>query len=338
MATGRSAEADRESAAARPQGLASASPVPPRPSTRAVALWTLGLFLVWSHTFLAFEVLLAPRAGDAPTTWAGLVVLRFVPVAVVCGAWCLLARRAEAARVVRRHPVRLAFAALLCVPAYNGFLYFGMQHRVSGPVASLLTTLAPLYLLVLGVAFLGERLTTRKVASLALGLAGVVLIATAREPRGGASYALHVALTALAPLAWSGYTAISKPVLATVPPVLWTSIVLAVGGAPLALLLPWVGGPDALRFDVVDWALLAYLSLAATVLGFAVWSWLLRFLPASTVGLTVFLNPPLTTASKASLSAVLPATFAFSVATREWVGGALALAGVAIAVLRRPRA
>ena len=61
-------------------------------------------------------------------------------------------------------------------------------------------------------------------------------------------------------------------------------------------------------------ALLTFLALGASVGGNAVWSWLLRHLPASTVGLTGFLNPPLTLTSKFLLATFLPASFAFSIA------------------------
>jgi drug/metabolite transporter (DMT)-like permease len=305
----------------------------PSASTGLLVGATLLLFGIWSNTFLAFEVLLAPRAGPAPLGWRELLLARYLPTAAIAGAWLLLFRRAETAAVLREHPVRLLLSALFAVPGYNALLYDGMQHRVEGPVASVLTSLVPLYLLVLGALFLGERLTARRAAGFLVGLAGVVLIATAKET-AGASRALRVAEVALAPLCWSIHSALTKPVASRHPPVVWTFLVLAAGGV---LLLPLVPGADGERLAALDGrgvALLAYLVLPATVFGFALWSWLLRHLPAGTVGLTVFLNPPMTLASKALLAALLPASFALTVVPREWLGGALALGGVALAILR----
>ena len=298
-----------------------------------LVLVTLALFLVWSHTFLAFEVLLAPRTGPAPLRWYELVVARFVPVFAVCSVWCFGLHRRAAIEVVRAHPRRLLLCGLLAVPVYNGALYFAMEHRVSGPVASLLTTLSPLYLVVIGAVFLRESVGLRQVVGLVLGFAGVGLVASARDAAGGR--AADVLVLAAAPLGWSVYTSLTKHVARSVPPLLWTYLVLTVGSLPLVVLAPFVGGPAMLSLDAKGWALLLYLALAATVFGFAVWTWLLRHLPASTTGFTVFLNPPLTTAGKAVLSALLPASFAFTILPREWVGGAVALVGVAFAVLRR---
>ena len=79
-------------------------------------------------------------------------------------------------------------------------------------------------------------------------------------------------------------------------------------------------------------------SAPCAVLGNAVWTWLLRHLPASTVGFTVFLNPPLTTLSKWCLAALLPGVFVFSIAGREVVGAVVVLAGMWIALSRSLRA
>lgn len=294
---------------------------------------TLALFLVWSNTFLAFEVLLVPRSGPAPMGWLDLVVARFVPVVLVCAPWCLGLRRRESISILRRYPIRLAACGFLAVPAYNGTLFYAMQQRVSGPVASLLTTLSPLYLVLLGAFVLGERIGRRQVAGLLLGLCGVALVATARE--GGAAYARDVAILSLAPLSWSVYSLLTKSVAGQVSPLVWTYLVLVVGGAPLFLLLPFHGGEAMLALDAGGWGVLLFLSIVATVIGNAVWSWLLRHQPASTTGMTVFLNPPLTASSKRVLSWLFPAAFSFTILPREWIGGGLALAGVALAVLGR---
>jgi O-acetylserine/cysteine efflux transporter len=294
---------------------------------------TLLLFLVWSNTFLAFEVLLAPAHGNAPMRWQDLAVARFVPVTVVCAVWCFGWKRRESLDVLRRHPVRLVASGLLVAPGYGGFMYYGISHRVSGPVASLLTTLTPLYLLALGALAFGERIGRRSWIGLTLGFAGVALVATART---GEVAPTDVFVLALAQVCWSVYSVLTKPMTKEVSPLVWTYLVLVVGGLPLLCLSPFVGGPAMLALDATGWALLLYLSLAATVLGNALWTWLLRHLPASTTGLTVFLNPPLTTASKWVLASVFPLAFAFSIRPQEWAGGALALTGVAIAVLRPP--
>jgi len=70
--------------------------------------------------------------------------------------------------VLRRHPGRAVLCGLLVVPGYNFALYLGQQYRVAAPIASLLTALAPLFVMALSGLFLGERITTRRILGFAL--------------------------------------------------------------------------------------------------------------------------------------------------------------------------
>jgi drug/metabolite transporter (DMT)-like permease len=169
-----------------------------------------------------------------------------------------------------------------------------------------------------------------------VALAGLVVIALSKgDPRAAAGYGLVLGVTALAPLSWSLYTILSKPVTVAASPLVWTYLSIAAGGLPLLALLPWAGGAELLALPAGGWAALLYLSLLCTLLGYAVWAWLLRHLPASTLGFTVFLNPPLTTLSKLALALAFPTVFVWQTRPLEWLGGGLALAGLALAVWPR---
>jgi O-acetylserine/cysteine efflux transporter len=297
----------------------------------------LALFLVWSNTFVAISFLLGREGQPARLDWLELTVARFLPVVVVCAA-IVAWRWREAVAILRGHPGRLVACGLAAVPCYNLALYWGQAHGVPAPIASLTTTLAPLLMVALAHFTLGESISRRKVVGLLVCLAGIAVVSLARSGEGGKAYPLVVAVTALAPLCWSLFSTWTKPVAGTVPSDLWTWLVILVGSVPLVAIAPWHGGPALLRLDAVGWAAILFLALLATVGGFATWTWLLRRLPASTVGLTVFLNPPLTTLSKVVLAATFPAAFVFSITTLEWIGGAIVLGGLAIALLPgRPR-
>ncbi|MEM7480104.1 MAG: EamA family transporter [Acidobacteriota bacterium] len=295
-------------------------------------LVAFALFVIWSNTFIAIGFLLGAERQAARFDGLSLTVARFLPAALFCAVYCFGWHRREALALLRRHGGRLALCGLLVVPGYNLSLYFGQQHGVPAPVASLTTVLAPLFILVLSVIFLGERPTARKILGLAIALAGMALLAVGRPAVGG--YSLLLAITALAPLAWSVYSVLAKPMTAGESPLLITFLAITLGTVPLLAVLPFSGGPEMLALDGTGWAAIAYLSLGATVLGFALWTQLLEFLPASTVGLTVFLNPPLTSISKAVLSRTHPETFSFVVTPTEWLGGGVTLLGLAVATVR----
>jgi O-acetylserine/cysteine efflux transporter len=291
------------------------------------------LFLVWSNSFVAIGFLLGSDSAAARFDWTSLTVARFVTIFPICLVVCWRRRR-EVADLFQRHPLRLVVCALLAVPGYNFALYYGQQHGVPAPIASLTTTLVPLFVIGLAVLFLGETLTVWRAAAFALSFAGMLVIAFAKRGAGvPGGYGLSVAVTALAPLCWSLFTVLSKPIAGTVPPLLWTYAYIGLGTLPLLVMLPFTGGPELLALDGTGWAAVLFLSLACTALGFVLWGWLLRRLPASTVGLTVFLNPPLTSLSKFTLSLLFPATFLFRIGPLEWLGGAIVLGGLALALL-----
>jgi O-acetylserine/cysteine efflux transporter len=307
----------------------------PGPSRWLVGAWALALFLVWSNSFIAIGLLLGSEAQAARFGPLDLAVARFLPVLLVTLPVCLLVWRREASATVKRHWRRLLLCGALAVPGYQMALYTGQAGGVPPPVASLETSLAPLFLMVLAALWLGERLALQKILGFVVALAGLGLIAAAKSHGEDIPYAGLVAITALAPLSWALYSFFTKPVSREVHPVLWAYLVSVFGTLILLPVAAWHGVPQILALDATGLGALLYLSVLCTVFGYAAWGWLLRHLPASTVGFTIFLNPPLTTISKAVLAALVPATFAFLVAPLEWVGGAVVLIGLAVALVPR---
>jgi O-acetylserine/cysteine efflux transporter len=302
-----------------------------------LALAALFLFGIWSNSFIAVGFLLGSDGAPARLDAVSLALARFLPAALICGAYCLLFRRAESLAIALRHWRRLLVCGFAAVPGYHLALGYGQQHGVPAPIASLTTTLVPLFVMLFAAIFLRERLTRRRLLGFVIAVSGMVIVSFANKQGVGTDYRWLVAVTALAPLSWSIYSVVSKPLTGRVSPLIWTYLTTVTG---TLMLLPLLPGRVALRLgelDATGWGAVLYLSVPCTVLGYALWTWLLRHLPASTVGFSVFLNPPLTTLSKFGLATWWPATFLFTLQFQEWIGGALTLLGMGIAVYsRRP--
>ncbi len=305
----------------------------PPSSGLVLATGVFVLFFFWSQSFLAIEALLGSGDGTTRYDWLGLTSARFAIVSILCATYLGIFRREESLAVVRAHWRRLLLAGLFCVPGYNLALYWGQQHRVAAPIASLLTALAPLFVMGLSAAFLSERITVRRGVGFLLALSGLILVAQSGTSGPGASYPMLIAITALAPLSWSIYTVLTKPISGSVPPLVWTYLSIIAGTIPTLIFLPGHGVPQTLALDGVGWLCLGHLVVLSTVLGFALWIALLSRLPATSLGFTIFLNPPMTTGQKLLLSALFPAAFAFSVTAGEMIGGVIMLAGVGVATL-----
>ncbi|UCF66982.1 MAG: DMT family transporter [Acidobacteriota bacterium] len=292
----------------------------------------LALFAIWSNSFIAVGFLVGSEGASARFDWVGLTVARFLPAAAVCWLFCLVFRWRESVQIIENHWRRLLVCGFFAVPGYNLCLVFGQQSGVPAPVASLITTLVPLLVMNLAWSFLDERPTARRLIGFAVAMAGMIVVSLAKRAEATGLYPLLIAITAGAPLSWSIYTVLSKPLVRRVSPLVWTYLTTGVGGLLILPLLPGDAWRQWRHLDAAGWLALLYLSIPCTVLGFAIWVWLLRHLPASSVGFTVFLNPPLTTSFKRVWTLLLPGTFVFTIQRQEWLGGAIVLVGIAIAL------
>ncbi len=300
------------------------------PTRITLFLATFSLFFVWGNSFIAIGFLLGNDGNPARFDWVGLMVARFLVAAFVAGSYLVCFLLQESIALFRRHKGRLAICATLNVPAYNLALNYAQQNGVPAHIASLTTTLAPLFIMFLAAIFLGEQLTKRRLIGFTIAAAGMTLIANSKGSFSG--YSLMVGITVLAPLCWSIYSVLSKPALEKESAIVWTYLGLVISGLYILPLAPFFAWGDLVALDTKGWFALLYLSIPCTVVGFAIWSWLLRHLPASSVGFTVFLNPPLTSISKFVLALIFPATFMFSISGWEWIGAVITLIGLSVAI------
>jgi drug/metabolite transporter (DMT)-like permease len=252
------------------------------------------LFVIWSNSFTAIKHL---RGIFPPME---LVLARFLPVSIFCAAFLLLSakRRRESISILKSSWLKLAGLGLFGVVGYNYFLYVG-QSEIKPGAAALLTTLAPLFTLLLAVPLLKERVPLRRTVGILIAFAGLyIVVGWGRVGLGRVTgvfradirYAL---VTALAPLSWSLYTIIGKDLVKRYSPVTVTYLSLVIGTIPL--LLAW--GPHFLptlsSMGWTYWIALLYLALFCTIIGFWLWIIGLDVLPATSVASFIYLNPPL---------------------------------------------
>lgn len=176
---------------------------------------------------------------------------------------------------------------------------------------------------------LGERFTVRLGIGLALAFGGVALIAFARpggSPAHGAdgNPVIGVLLCLVAALVYSISTIVQKPLMTSgmsAVQVTWTACTI---GAVTCL----VFAPELVRqvaaapVSATGW--LIYLGIFPTAIAFSTFAYALTHMPASSLGITTYVVPPITVALGWWLLGEVPPGLAYA-------GGALALLGVAIA-------
>lgn len=295
---------------------------PPAEDQRTPPTWlpplAVGVTLVlWASAFVAIRHL----AGDFS---AGALSLGRLLVGSLCLGAVALSRGLP--RPTRGQWVSIVIIGVLWFGIYNVALNAGEQYVDAG-TAVMLIQVSPVLVALLAAVFLSERFTTYLALGLALAFGGVALIATASDSDGERSV-LGVVLCLVAAVVYSVSLVLQKPLVAALPAIHVTWLACTVGAV---VCLPFAGQllDDAADASASDIWWVVYLGVFPTAIAFTTFAYALRTMTASSLGVTTYLVPPITIVMGWLFLDEVPPGMAY-------VGGALALVGVAVA-RRKPR-
>jgi drug/metabolite transporter (DMT)-like permease len=270
----------------------------------AVCLW--GLAPVATRA-LVFQL--------APLT---LLTLRQLLAASVLLPWAVpVVRRASA-----HDMARFIAAGLLGMVGYNLPVTVGLQWLPASSAGLLLAT-EPVWVLVIGYVFLGERVGPRVLLGSGVALAGVAVIAgpSALSSANGMQAVAGAALVLLATMAFGGYTVVLRPLSEKYGPVSATALSSVLGAAPYLALAGTVWPP---RLSQPARADLLFLALGSTVAGMLLWNRAVVRGGSARISRLLYLEPVVSVLG----AVVLLGEQATAVVV---IGGVLVIAGVLIA-------
>ena len=256
---------------------------------------------VWGSTwaigrFLSYGIDDANRASMGPATSAWL---RYVFAVLAFAAWCWVYRKRGGPRILPqgRKAWRYTFwMAILGTMGYQLLFMNGMKWTAAGD-ASLIIPVNPVFTVLLAVPMLGQRLSSRMVLGLVVGLAGVATV-VGWSPNTDIPFEHRLigdVMIGLAALTWAATSNLTKMALSegtlgtSLEIVVWYSIV------GWALLTPWMlfevwssGVPEP---SAAEWVSVAYLGLISTVLTYAWFARGIDKIGATAAASYVFLVP-----------------------------------------------
>jgi drug/metabolite transporter (DMT)-like permease len=254
----------------------------------SIALAFTAIYVIWGSTYFAIRVAVQtiPPLLMMSLRCAGAGLLLFV-----WSRWSSPRPRPP----VDRRQWRAAFVAgaLLFLVCHGSLAW--AELRVPSGNAALLSATTPLWLTIMDWRWgSGTRPTWRGAVGLAVGFAGVgVLVAPEWRTLPPGHFAASAAIVGGA-LAWAAGSVYGRHArlpadvrLATAMPLVAGSVWLA--GAGLAT-GEWRTLAMA-RVTPASWAALAYLIVCGSIVAFTAYVWLLRVVPASTVGTHAYVNP-----------------------------------------------
>ncbi len=250
---------------------------------------------------------------------AAIVCVRVALGAATIALLALALRRPGILRLPTKAPLGLG---LLVAAQFT--LYFAAIQETSVASAVVVTYAAPVFIVALAPAILGERLTAVRVGAVGVSLVGVALIASGSGT--GDIRALGVGLAAAAALAFALLLVLFKRFAAELDAttvVFWESAVAAVVLAPFAVSVSYA------QVDAEQIAALLVLGIGLSGVVTVLFVAGLRWIPATTGGILTYLEPV-----SAALLAVLLLNESL---TLPIVLGGVAIIGSGIVVLLADR-
>ncbi|WP_426959878.1 DMT family transporter [Muricoccus radiodurans] len=219
---------------------------------------------------------------------------------------------------------RLVIASLLNVTAWMGLATIGLRYVGAGEGAIICYTM-PAWTALMAWPVLGERPTFARILALALGLAGVAILITARGFEVDESKLPGVAIILSGAILFAYGTVAFKRRPLPMNPVAATAWQVGLGCLPLAIASPFLESFSPATLSTAGWAAFLYMAAIPLCLCYLTWFSALAVLPAGVATIGTLATPII---GVLSASAWLGEPFG----TRQAIALALTLAGILLAV------
>lgn len=258
-----------------------------------VVLYTLIslMVLLWSANFIIGKVALR----EFPPFLLGALRIGLAGVFLAPVYW--LKTRAGGAQL--RSPPDLVLLVFLAVCSVaNQIIFLVGLNRTSVAHSSLIIGMGPIFVLLIAASLGLERITPRKIAGMAIALAGVAVLAhqASSDPAPGSTKTQFTlegdALIALGSLTFSLFAVFGKKAAARYSSVVVNGFAYVAGGIALAPLVMWQARdfPFA-RISVAGWASLIYMALFPSAVCYMIYYYALSHIAASRVSAFIYLQP-----------------------------------------------
>ncbi|MDQ3937866.1 MAG: EamA family transporter [Chloroflexota bacterium] len=303
----------------------------PRPSTAAVVVALLIVYVVWGSTYLAIAVMIETMppllAAGVRYGSAGAIMLTAL---AVHARW----RRSNdpVERPTWAHWRSAFIIGTLLLLGGNGGVVLGELFIPSG-IAAVLVAMDAIWLAVFDAAVTRRRPSGLVIGGLIAGIAGVAVLLVPVEGLDGLD-PLGVALVVGAGISWAAGSLYVRHAPLPRSGLLGTGLEMVAGGVLLTAagsLLGEIARTDVSSFSLSSIVAIVYLVVFGSIVAFTAYTWLLANVPVSTVATHAYVNPIVAVA----LGAIL---LAEPITPRTLIAAAIIIGAVVAMVSGRPRA
>ena len=296
-----------------------------QPNSRPGSLWLIlaafaAVYLIWGSTYLAIKYVIETIppfiAAGSRNLFAGLVL------------YLIARQRGDAA------PTRLQWrdgvlAGILMITVGNGGVTWA-EKSISSSIAALLVGLTPVWMVLFDwLRPRGTKPSGLVMLGLAVGFAGVALLALSPKDSPHSTYGWGVAAVLAASLCWAFGSIFNRTAHKPAGPFMPGATQLTTGGAILFVIATFAGEWNQFSFaqislrSFVAWL---YLMIAGSIIAYTAYVWLLQATSPARVSTYAYVNP--------FVAVLLGCTIGGEPLSREMmIAGALIIAAVVL-VLR----
>lgn len=227
------------------------------------------LFALAGAVLFSTKAIAIKLAYTEPVDAETLLALRMAMALPIYAAVGLLAVRARKARGVPLPPPGMAGRAALVgmlgywVASYTDFL--GLEY-ISAQFERLILFTYPLFIVIFGALFFGQKMRLRTVVAICVSYIGLVLIFLEKMTQSGTAVALGAALVLVAAITFALYQLLAKPLIEAMGPRLFTCIAMGGAGAGIFLQFLLTHPLASLAVSPRVLALSLFIAIGATVL------------------------------------------------------------------------
>ena len=162
----------------------------------------------------------------------------------------------------------LAALGLTGVLGYNLCLLIGLE-TVSSSRSSVIVASNPVFITLMSIIFLGDKLTCRKLVGIGLSVSGAVLVASHGSWSNLTDFSSGDLAIVVCALCWASYSVIGKYILNSLSPLVSVTYASAIGLVMLLPLALYTADFQTVRsLDASTWVAIVYMGIFGTVCAF----------------------------------------------------------------------
>lgn len=224
-----------------------------------------------------------------------LTIMRLFVVCLIFLALLILQPK-KLSKLQKKDIPSLFLLGFLGVVVYHLALNYGELY-VSAGAASLIIATIPLFVVILAVMFISEKITLNVMLGIIISLGGVIIISAFgnKDITLEIQYLSGAIAVLVAALVGAGYTVAGKKLLQRYSPLSLTIYVFLIGSLGL---IPFISPSlfeEVVRMSPVGWGAVLFLAFFPTVVSYTLWYVALEIKKASEISVYLYFTPVLST-------------------------------------------